>query len=97
MDFNFISNSHTRSLVSNGYNAVSQLELWSWMKDFTPAENEGFAWSNHPNINKIINKMESLPDAPGHSGGSFAITMRHLECIAKEGMDKYKEYITVNN
>jgi hypothetical protein len=38
--------------------------------------------------------MESLPNPPGHSGGSFAITMRHLEYIAKNGMDKFKIYMT---
>jgi hypothetical protein len=93
-DFSFISDEHTRSLVINGYNAVNQLELWSWLKDFEPAENEGFAWSKHPNVSMIGMKMASLPDAPGHSGSSFALTMRHLEYIAKNGMHKYKEYIT---
>ena len=93
-DFSFISDEHTRSLVINGYNAVNQLELWSWLKDFEPAANEGFAWSNHPNVSMIGMKMASLPDDPGHSGGTFALTMRHLEYIAKNGMAKYKEYIT---
>jgi hypothetical protein len=93
-DFSFISDEHTRSLVINGYNAVNQLELWSWLKDFEPAANEGFAGSKHPNVSMIGMKMESLPDAPGHSGSSFALTMRHLEYIAKNGMAKYKEYIT---
>ena len=82
-DFSFIRDEHTRRLVSNGYDAVNQLELWSWLKTFEPNANEGFSWSNHPNINRIIQKMESLPDAPGHSGCSFALTMRHLEYIAK--------------
>jgi hypothetical protein len=94
-DFSFISNEHTRSLVINGYNAVNQLELWSWMKKFKPGD-DGFMFSEHPNVSMIGMKMESLPDAPGHSGGSFALTMRHLEYIAKNDMEKYKEYITKN-
>jgi len=36
MNFNFIPDAHARSLVSNGYAAVSQLELWGWMKKFKP-------------------------------------------------------------
>lgn len=93
-DFSFISDEHTRSLVINGYNAVNQLELWSWMMSFQPEDNKGFMWSKHPNISMIMQKMESLPDAPGHSGSSFGLTMRHLEYIAKHGMDKYKDYMT---
>lgn len=92
-DFSFISDEHTRSLVINGYNAVNQLELWSWLKDFDPKD-DGFMCSDHPNVIMIGMKMESLPDAPGHSGCSFGITMRNLEYIAKNGMAKYKEYMT---
>ena len=92
-DFSFIRDQHTRSLVTNGYTAVSQLELWQWMKEFTPKADEGFAWSKHPNIDRITEKMESLPNPPGHSGSSFAITMRHLEYIAKNGLDQYKVFM----
>lgn len=94
-DFEFISDEHTRSLVINGYNAVNQLELWSWMKEFDP-NSDGFMFSKHPNLSIISQKMESLPDAPGHSGSSFGLTMRHLEYIAKNGMNKYKEYMTTS-
>jgi hypothetical protein len=90
MNLDFISNQHTRSMISNGYTAVSQMELWDWMKSFEPDENKGFMWSDHPNITRIIHKMESLPDAPGHSGSSFAITMRHLQFIAKNGVEQYR-------
>jgi hypothetical protein len=96
-DFSFIHNKLTRSNISNGYTAVSQLELWSWLKDFEPAANEGFAWSKHPNVTKIGNKMHELPDSPGHSGSSFAFTMRHLEYIAKNGLDQYKTFMTSEN
>jgi len=92
-DFSFIHDQHTRSLVTNGYTAVSQLELWQWMKEFSPEANNGFAWSNHPNIKQIAIKMESLPNPPGHSGSSFAITMRHLEYIAKNGIEQYKIFM----
>jgi hypothetical protein len=91
-DFSFIRDSHTRALVSNGYKAVSQLELLGWLRNFTPKDTDGFMFTQNPNIKKIIEKMESLPDAPGHSGSSFAVTMRHLEFIAKYGIDEYKVF-----
>jgi len=92
-DFSFIDDAHTRSLVVNGYAAVNQLELWQWLKTFEPSS-DGFMWSKDPTVGIIGQKMESLPDAPGHSGASFALTIRHLEYIAKNGMHKYKEYMT---
>jgi hypothetical protein len=92
-DFNFIGDESMRKMVSNGYKAIDELELWQWMNMYTPDDNSGFIWSNHPNMNRIIQKMESLADAPGHSGASFAVTMRQLEYIAKNGLDKYKVFI----
>jgi hypothetical protein len=96
-EFGFIRDTLTRCNIANGHRAVSLLELWSWLKDFEPADNEGFMWSKHPNITKIGNKMHELPDSPGHSGSSFAFTMRHLEYIAKNGMDQYKTFMTSEN
>ena len=96
-DFSFIRNNLDRSNISNGYDAVSQLELWAWMKEFKPEDGEGFMCSEHPNVIRIGEKMESLPNPPGHSGCSFAITMRYLEYIAKNGMDKFKIYMTSSN
>ena len=96
VDFTFIPDAHTRGMISNGYFAVSQLELWDWMKNFNPKSDEGFMFTKHPNAYRIIEKMESLSNPPGHSGSSFAITMRHLEYIAKNGIDKYRTDIIRN-
>jgi hypothetical protein len=97
INFNFITNEHTRSVISNGYMAVTQLELWDWLKEFEQAPDEGFIWTEHPNIYRIGVKMESLPDAPCHSGASFAITMRNLVFIAKNGIEEYKKKFTSDN
>jgi len=90
-DFSYISDLHTRRLISNGYNAMTVLELNSWMATYQPNENEGFLWSTHPNVKKKGNIMEDLPDPPGHSGSSFAFTMRHLQYIAKNGISEHKK------
>lgn len=95
--FEFIKDTHTRHMISNGYQAIDELELWSWLKSFVPKENEGFMWSSDPNIYKIIQKMESLPNPPGHSGSSVGFTMRELHFIAKNGIDEYKNQVEQNN
>jgi len=38
-----------------------------------------------------MEKMEALPNPPGHSGASFGITMRELEFIAKHDIEEYKK------
>lgn len=96
VDFAFIPDAHTRGMISNGYTAVSQLELWDWMKNFNPKSDEGFMFTEHPNAYRISEKMESLPNPPGHSGSSFASTMRLLEYIAKHGVDKFRTDIIKN-
>ena len=89
VNLSFISNEHTRKMVANGHQAVTQLELWPWLSTFEPED--GFMYTTHENITAICNKMESLPNAPGHSGFSFGFTMRHLQFMAKHGMKKYKD------
>lgn len=97
VDFSFIKSEMTRGNIRNGYTAVSQLELWEWLKDYTLGEGEGFMFNGHPNVTKIGNKMHELPDSPGHSGSSFAFTMRHLHYIAQNGLDQYKIFMTSEN
>jgi len=84
-------------MVKNGYAAVSQTELWDWLKKFRPNHNEGFMFSNHENITRIGDAMESQPNPPGHSGASFGLTMRHLHYIAKHGLDGYKAELMRNS
>jgi hypothetical protein len=78
-------------MISNGHEAVTQTELWDWMKQFDPPVEEGFMWTTHPYIYKIKIVMESLPNNPRHSGASFYTTIKHLKFIAKNGIHKYKE------
>jgi hypothetical protein len=96
-DFSFIKAEMTRNFIINGYDAVSQLELWEWFKSYTLGENEGFMFNSNPNVTKIGNKMHQLPDSPGHSGSSFGFTMRHLHYIAQNGLDQYKIFMTSEN
>uniref|UniRef100_A0A6C0DI59 Uncharacterized protein n=1 Tax=viral metagenome TaxID=1070528 RepID=A0A6C0DI59_9ZZZZ len=89
-DFTFIKDTQSRNLVINGYHAVSRCESWNFLKNFKPNNNEGFMFTDHPKVYEIGHMMESCPHPPGHSGCSFAWTMRQLESIAKDGYQNYK-------
>jgi len=76
--------------VMDGINAVikttNQREscMWSYLRDNPPSESTGYMFSNNPVFNAIMNNMQV-----GHSGCSYAWTMRNLQYIASHGMDAY--------
>ena len=74
-------------MLQDAYDAISKCELWDWMRDFTPHANEGFQFTQHPNLTLISGELKYT----GHSGSSWAWTMRVMEMIAKKGgWDIYK-------
>ncbi len=83
-DFKPFLGSYDAEMLSDACVAVTETGLWDWVKEFTPEEGKGFFMSNHPNLNIIHNKMKT-----NHSGASFAVTMRAIEFIAKNGLKAY--------
>ncbi len=69
-------------LIFHGAEALNKFSYWHWLKKFVP--NKGFILTTH----KYANILAAELDADGHSGGSFACTMRFLQRIAF----KYIEY-----
>ena len=94
--FEFIIDRNTRQSIQNGYRTITNLELWDWLRQYQVNETNGFMFLNSPNLDRIIQYMESQPDSVGHSGGSFGFTMRHLQFIAKNGLDEYKNTYYTN-
>jgi hypothetical protein len=88
--FYFIRDSWERKMLENAYQAISELELWDWLKMYEPGE-RGFMCSDDDNILIISEKMQLLPNPPNHSGSSFGYIMRTMEYIAKTSLDKLKE------
>ena len=86
--FDFIQNDTERILYETALTAITQLELWAFMKNFP--ENENFMFSNCEEVSQIYNKIEELGYS-GHSGSSFGITMRVMEYISKYGIEKFRE------
>jgi len=74
----------SKMMIKDGINAVTVTEMWDWLKTYEPEKSEGFMFSSHPNLNKIGNNMYG-----GHSGASYAWTMRQLEYIAKNGFEAF--------
>lgn len=89
-DFDSIFSKHESEMLQDAYDAISQCELWDWMRTFTPHANEGFMFTQDPNLSRISETMKYTD----HSGTSWGWTMRTMEMIAKKGgWEAYKESI----
>lgn len=74
----------TKEMLSDAYNAISQNELWDYMKTYEP--NNGFMFSQP--TSEILRINRSLK-YDGHSGASYGCTMREMQFIAKNGWESY--------
>lgn len=92
-DTSFITDINSKLIIDSAIRAVSNLELWSWLRDVNI---ESFMFSNDPNISRIYNEIERL-GYNGHSGSSFGLTMRQMEFIAKNSFDTYRQNYLANN
>jgi len=76
----------TQQELIDGVRAVDSVEAgWEWLKNFEVNPNEGFMFTSNPTLSAIGSKMTT-----GHSGASFANTMRHLQYIAKHGLAAHR-------
>lgn len=79
------------AMVQAGIDAVTGAEMWDWLNTYEPDAGKGFMYSEHPNLDKINDRMQKLYN--GHSGSSYGWTMRQLQYIAKNGFDAYVDVI----
>jgi hypothetical protein len=90
MDDSRIVNHDIDSNVLDGIAAVIKTTkkgescTWTYLRDNPPSESTGYMFSNNPAFSAIMNHMEV-----GHSGSSYAWTMRNLQYIATHGIDAY--------
>ena len=77
--------------TKNICDAITKNNLWTWVRDYSPPEHKGYMFWDHSNLELIENDDEVRAD--GHSGGSWACSMRGAECIAKEGWSVYCQKI----
>jgi hypothetical protein len=89
--FEFI-NENERIMYTTAHFAISQLELWNFMKK----DIESYMFSEDPAVNKIYEKIQLL-GYDGHSGASFGCIMRDMQYIAQNGYDKFREeYLVIS-
>ena len=82
-------------MLKNMYDAITELDLWGWLKTFIPDANDGFMWTPSPEIGKI--GRHPKVDSDGHSGASFVWCIRHMDTIAKEGWHYYYSFYVIPN
>jgi hypothetical protein len=94
-EFDFVNDEQTREYLKSAHRAISMCELWDWMSTYNP--DSGFSWYPHPNTDKIRQEMRKDEINSYHSGASYALIMREMETIAKDGIAKYKQsYVNYN-
>mgnify|MGYP004097583919 CR=1 FL=1 len=69
-----IMDSHLEKLTQNAMTVIKELHLEDFIKNFDDKET-GFMWSSDPRVHQIGEKLES----DGHSGASFAFTLRECQ------------------
>jgi len=65
---------HTFNMVLDGMNAIRLAECEEWVKNFDDSYT-GFMFCSHDNMNKINKNIKY----DGHSGSSYAGTMRNCQ------------------
>lgn len=84
-EFNSIPDENNRVMLKNAHQAITSTEYWDYMRTFNE---QSFMFSNNPAVSTILKKMSEL-GYDGHSGCSFAWTMRQMEFLAKNGKQAF--------
>ncbi len=79
-----------KEMFTDAYNSVSKVNGgWVYLRDPDAVGEGGFMFSSsmsHPDIRAAIdNEIYKTESGQGHSGCSYALTMRAMEAIAKRG------------
>lgn len=78
--FEYISDEHSRRMLTNGYNAAIKLEMQDFFKNESPPDGYGYMFWNNDQLRKLSQFLES----DGHSGSSFAWVCRNLQAYFQD-------------
>jgi len=85
----------SRPYFQSAHKAITTCELWNWLHNFEPEDGKGFMFTRGvPELERLNREMLNDPINDGHSGASYAITMRNMEYIAKNGYEDFKKIFT---
>ena len=96
-DFMFIENENERRMYQSAYDTINKLDAWGVIRSRYPDSSTGYMFSSDPILNKIMDEIDENYRG-GHSGFSIGITMRTMQYIAKNGLEKFrKDYLSNTN
>lgn len=84
-DFTFIRDEIDKRLLTNMYRAVEREKLW----DFLKVGPSGGAFMFSEEASERLSEVSKAVEDDGHSGASFACTLRDIQYIARHGWDAY--------
>jgi len=90
--FNYLDDDNMRQMFETAYLAITTTESWDYMKK----DVHSYMFNNDNELQRIYNKIEQL-GYNGHSGASFGYIMRHMQFIAKNGIEKHKQMLLQNS
>lgn len=77
---------HESIMLADAHRAVIKTNLWDYLKKPSTPGKDGFMFCTDIELVKLSHEMKY----DGHSGASYAWTMRHMEYIAKNGWDAFE-------
>lgn len=72
--------------------AITEANQWEWLRTYVPEEKRGFMFSTAPELKEIDKYIQYQ----GHSGSSYAWTIRNMQFIAQHGMEALARVRGVN-
>lgn len=86
-NFECVDDEQEKMYYRSAYNSIMQLELWSWFQQ----NNEPFLLNASPEMELLRKRMWEDDINSYHSGSSYALVMRTIELIAKEGYEEFRQ------
>jgi hypothetical protein len=97
LDLSFLDDKWAADMLRDAMNAVvlaqedaeilkQEIDVWNYLSTYEPPRGEGFMFS-HGDI--VVERVQYNMQV-GHSGGSMAHTMRHIQLLAKIGFPEYR-------
>ena len=78
-----------RKQLKEMHEAITELNLWQMIHDNPPREDRGYMWDT--NLNDMLQQIGNHPNVIkyGHSGATFAFSMRIMQQISLIGFDQF--------
>ena len=98
LDLSFLDDTWAADMLRDAMNAVvlaqedaeilkREIDVWNYLSTYEPPRGEGFMFSR----GDIVVERVQYNMQVGHSGGSMAYTMRHIQLLAKIGFPAYRD------